>query len=257
MRKILKKVVAFTLAETLIVMGIIGIISALTLPNLNSSTGEKEKVAKVKKLYQNLNDALGRAEAVYGPLDEWFIGSDTPTATKKFGERMADFMKTSKNCGVSTGQGCFSSKDYCPLATNTCAKSVDTQSSDPFYKVITADGTSVAFRVSNINCTQSSGQQSNICAYAYIDIDGPIKGQNKFGIDLFQFFVDSEMGVVPHGAEINTASTQESLISALRGGSQAGWVIKNENLDYLKIDANGKCSNSTKVLNWSTNTTCK
>ena len=53
MRKILKKVVAFTLAETLIVMGIIGIISALTLPNLNSSTGEKEKLAKVKKLYQN------------------------------------------------------------------------------------------------------------------------------------------------------------------------------------------------------------
>ena len=48
-KKSLKKFLAFTLAETLIVMGIIGIVSALTLPNLNSSTGEKEKVAKVKK----------------------------------------------------------------------------------------------------------------------------------------------------------------------------------------------------------------
>ena len=62
----MRKFLAFTLAETLIVMGIIGIVSALTLPNLNSSTGEKEKVAKVKKIYSNLNDALGRAVAVYG-----------------------------------------------------------------------------------------------------------------------------------------------------------------------------------------------
>ncbi|MBR2526233.1 type II secretion system protein [bacterium] len=69
----MKKFIAFTLAETLIVMGVIGIVSALTLPNLNSSTGDKERVAKVKKIYQNLNDALGRAEAVYGPYEEWLL----------------------------------------------------------------------------------------------------------------------------------------------------------------------------------------
>ncbi len=37
----MKKLLAFTLAETLIGIGIIGVVSALTLPNLNSSTGEK------------------------------------------------------------------------------------------------------------------------------------------------------------------------------------------------------------------------
>ena len=45
------KKIAFTLAETLIVMGIIGVVSALTIPNLNSATADKEKVAKVKKIY--------------------------------------------------------------------------------------------------------------------------------------------------------------------------------------------------------------
>lgn len=45
----MKKLFAFTLAETLIVMGIIGVVAALTLPNLNDSTNNKEKVAKVKK----------------------------------------------------------------------------------------------------------------------------------------------------------------------------------------------------------------
>ena len=47
----MKRIIAFTLAETLIVIGIIGVVSALTLPNLNSSTGEKEKIVKLKKAY--------------------------------------------------------------------------------------------------------------------------------------------------------------------------------------------------------------
>ena len=93
----MKRFFAFTLAETLIVMGIIGIVSALTLPNLNSSTGEKEKVAKVKKIYQNLNDAYGRATAIYGPFDEWFKNDTTNQARSiRFGERMTEFMKVSK-----------------------------------------------------------------------------------------------------------------------------------------------------------------
>lgn len=64
----IKRFFAFTLAETLIVMGIIGVVAALTIPNLNSSTADKEKVAKLKKVYSNLEDAVGRAEAVYGPM---------------------------------------------------------------------------------------------------------------------------------------------------------------------------------------------
>ena len=37
-----KKILAFTLEETLIVMGIIGVVAALTLPNLNSK--EKARI---------------------------------------------------------------------------------------------------------------------------------------------------------------------------------------------------------------------
>ena len=66
-------------------MGIIGVVAALTVPNLNSSTGDKEKVTKVKKIYSNLEDAVGRAQAIYGPFDEWFINDTTYDAkTKRF-----------------------------------------------------------------------------------------------------------------------------------------------------------------------------
>lgn len=92
-----RRAVAFTLAETLIVMGIIGVVAALTLPNLNSSTNNKEKIAKVKKLYSNLNDAYIRAVAVYGPLDEW----ESNTNITKFYNRMTESMKLSKKSGLN------------------------------------------------------------------------------------------------------------------------------------------------------------
>lgn len=53
-------------------MGVIDVVAVLTLPNLNQSTNKKEKVAKVKKLYQDLNDASDRAEVFYGPISSWF-----------------------------------------------------------------------------------------------------------------------------------------------------------------------------------------
>ena len=46
---LLVETIAFTLAETLVVMGIIGVVAALTIPNLNQSTGDREKVARLKK----------------------------------------------------------------------------------------------------------------------------------------------------------------------------------------------------------------
>ena len=96
------KCVAFTLAETLVVMGIIGVVAALTIPNLNQSTGDREKIAKVKKIYSNLEDAFGRATAVYGPYETWLNGlsTDEEKATR-IGQRITEFMKLSKDCGIA------------------------------------------------------------------------------------------------------------------------------------------------------------
>ena len=94
--KFYKKAMAFTLAETLIVMGVIGVVAALTLPNLNQSTNNKEKVAKVKKIYSNLNDAVGRAVAVYGPISEWYVNDKNYNDyCKRTFERITEFMKIS------------------------------------------------------------------------------------------------------------------------------------------------------------------
>ena len=231
----MKKLLAFTLAETLIVIGIIGVVSALTLPNLNSSTGEKEKVAKVKKIYQNLDDAIGRAVAIYGPVEEWFANDTTVTAqVTRFADRITEFMKVSKNCGNSTG--CWSTKPYYYID----GKELDSNyyisiggASDRY--VILADGTALALY----------GVPSGGSVYAKIraDIDGPNKGQTKDGVDIFHFNLVDNVLVPDDGRRTGN-------LAVLNNFSQnmTGWVIYNENMDYLK------CINE---LNWETKTTCK
>lgn len=224
MIKNFKKTIAFTLAETLIVMGIIGIVSALTLPNLNSSTGEKEKIAKVKKLYQNLDDAYGRARAVYGPLEDWTKTDSTSGAkATRIGERMTEFMKVSKTCGTATNKGCFSNKNLLNYrGANSAFVSWDQV--DTCYKVILADGSTVRF------C--STGNMD-------VDIDGPNKGKNQIGLDLFRFNIDSNNGVSPQRVD------NFSNYLAVPGFNLSGWVIDYDNMDYLKLDTSGKCPNGT------------
>ncbi len=244
----LKSKLAFTLAETLIVMGVIGIVSALTLPNLNSSTGDKEKVAKVKKIYQNLNDAFGRAQAVYGPFDEWFVNDTTiEQKSKRFGERITEFMKVSKDCAMEQNKGCFTSGELKDL-NGYGDRDIDNSSS--FYKIITADGTSVAF--------YSGGLYIDVD----VDIDGPNKGPDTLGKDVF-YFGNRDAGgnyvnaIYPLGINLAFADLLANLKSDGDGWGNcaATWIIKYDNMDYLKLDSKGKCPNGTELTE--SNPRCK
>ena len=239
----MKKILAFTLAETLIVMGIIGIVSALTLPNLNSSTGEKEKVAKVKKIYQNLDDAYNRAVAVYGPLDEWFVNDNSHTAqTTRFASRIQEFLKVSKDCGKQM-TGCFADK-YTELRDNYEIV-IGYNNGDQNF-VILADGTAIEMITALAN-------NSYVSAGFWIDIDGR-KGSNKLGKDLFLFEVSKDKGVIPD--DMLGYNYDDENEGCFTKGYCTKWVVNFDNMDYLKADNTGKCPNG-KVLDGTTNTTCK
>ncbi len=66
-----KKQVAFTLAEVLITLGIIGIIAAMTLPTLLSNYRKQVAETRVAKFYSTMNQAIQRAENDYGDKKNW------------------------------------------------------------------------------------------------------------------------------------------------------------------------------------------
>ncbi len=241
-----KKVFAFTLAETLIVIGIIGVVAALTLPNLNQSTGDKEKVAKLKKIYSNLNDAYGRMEAIYGPVCSWLpSGSDSKARSKVVGERMSDFLKVSKNCEFSLG-----------CATNTSNWNMGQSTNE--YKLILADGSSLFFHMWREGACNGVPDTAAF-AFIYVDIDGPNKGANEEGKDVFMFSLTPD-GIYPTGGQQDpNYGTDEQLKTYCFKGDYrrrycTGWVIENGNMDYLKANTTGVCNGIQ--LSWS-NTSCK
>ena len=227
--KIYKKTLAFTLAEILVVIGIIGIVAALTLPNLNQSTGNKEKIVKVKKIYQNLNHAMGRAQVVYGLS----TSCCSPRATF---ERLTNYMKLSKNCGNS---------NYITQCMANQAKYGSGNSSVKLYGDGTDSYSAVLADGSAIRIAYGFGGIGNIVIH--VDIDGNNKGTDTLGKDIFTFVVSSSTGdITPFGMYDSSCPANTAFCTS--------WVIENNNMDYLKVDSNGKCKT---ILNWTTNTSCK
>ena len=66
------KKAAFTLAEMLITLGIIGVIAAMTLPGLLAEYSKLVVETKLKKFYSQINQAIQLAESEYGPKESWY-----------------------------------------------------------------------------------------------------------------------------------------------------------------------------------------
>ena len=260
-----KKTLAFTLAETLIVMGVIGIVATLTIPSLTNSTNNKDVVAKVRKAHSNLEDAFGRMIAEYGETNEW-SSFDTNTV----GDRLITSMKLTKNCKATASGNCFSGSTKIFNSSGTGVDNVHSNTS--VYKFLMASGFSVGLYVDNTSCTQNVASNDKkdqvpqalkeVCGVALVDIDGPGKGKHKHGTDLFEFYL-TRQGFYPVGFEgddkfkyIDNCTKTGSNVTA---DSQActAWVVNIGNLDYKKTNSEGKCiSNTTKVLDLSSNISC-
>lgn len=65
------KRVAFTLAEVLITLGIIGVVAAITMPTLIANHKKKEYSARLKKFYSAMSQAIVRSELDNGPVKYW------------------------------------------------------------------------------------------------------------------------------------------------------------------------------------------
>lgn len=68
---IMDKSEAFTLAEVLITLGIIGVVAALTMPSLIANHKQKEASARLKKFYSIMSQAILFSENENGPAGEW------------------------------------------------------------------------------------------------------------------------------------------------------------------------------------------
>jgi len=236
---------AFTLAETLIVIGIIGVVAALTLPNLNHATGDKETITRLMKAYSMLNEANDRAVAIYGPISTWKSNeqceNDFPICWMN---RVGEFLKISKSCNDSQDISCDS------------LSKGDFNYDDMIYQL--SDGMTVGGPYDfYTNCDYSFNDFNDICIEGFhVDINGPNKGKNKVGIDIFQLSFSDSNGITTPKDDGDIEVEVSNCMSNKNDFECTWWVFEYGNLDYLKADNSGKCNDSNIILDGVNNTSC-
>lgn len=198
---------AFTLAEVLIVLAIIGVVAAMTIPTLLNNYDKTAYITALKKFYSNTNQVLSLMAADNGcPGDIACTGlfSNHSDGGKYFGDTFAKYFKVSQNCGLSnTGDpgpiNCWA--DSINKAYDGSNSSFNKNDDDFYYKFTTIDGMSVgvtvvedfAFDCKTSYSKKGNGPMSKICGYLDVDINGR-KGPNREGRDVFFFYITNGNG---------------------------------------------------------------
>lgn len=85
---------AFTLAEVLITLGIIGIVAAMTIPTLISSYNKKIVETNLVKFYSSINNAIALSEIDNGGVTTWEAYPETAEGKKNWFEKyIASYLK--------------------------------------------------------------------------------------------------------------------------------------------------------------------
>ncbi len=235
-----KKKAAFTLAEVLITIGIIGVVAAMTLPALIADYKDKELETRTKKAFSIINQAAVRAqEAMSQPGDMTAIFDPTKTSeevTKNF----AKFFNGSTYCEAGyNAEGCKNLHYSIKYAKRTQNANGVTGGGSMYRdpRIVLNDGTVIGIRQNaqykqEQTCsTNSDGslkpEPVDCSRYTWADITFDVNGYlppNQFGRDAFTLYVNDH-NIIPDPTWEQGGG--KSLRSILSGG---GAIYENYNL---------------------------
>ena len=182
------KKLAFTLAEVLITLGIIGVVAAMTIPMLYKNFRAIIYNAKCKKFQSVMSNAIRRSVDENGDISGWnaevvgpWVNSQKNTAA--IAQKIVPYLKVSEDCGFKPN--CMLVVDY--KNPNGSKWNTYTNYRDKlFYKVILMDGSLVIMKAQSDNCNMRDGGYDNTCGYMILDVNGSAP-PNQFNKDAFVF----------------------------------------------------------------------
>jgi prepilin-type cleavage/methylation N-terminal domain protein len=152
----------FTLAEVLITLGIIGTVTALTLPALIQNHKKSETTARLKKFYSIMSQAVLMSENDNGSIEDW---------------EKAEMDSKDEETGQYSDNDYKHSEEYFNRYLKNYLKYLKTEKDEKtkLFKVLFTDGSSVKFR-------------NGDCMDLIFDINGNTK-PNEAGRDQYRFLI--------------------------------------------------------------------
>lgn len=228
------KHLAFTLAEVLITLGIIGVVAAMTIPTLITNAQKKETVTRLKGAYSQIEQAIRMSEADNGDLSGWDFTKDD-----WFETYIVNYIKYQKDTFKD-----LSDKKAIPYKEISGNRETGLALLRPGF------GGSKVYTLLNGVDIITGGDDHSEESYSrglLVDINGIYSKPNQFGKDTFYLLVDQRHGLAPRGkwaAKVGCAPTVDN--------PDRNWY-KNSTCWNLGCNKNGRgmfCAGLIMYDNW-------
>lgn len=236
---------AFTLAEVLITLAIIGVVAALTIPSLVQNYKERETVTRLKEFYSVFSQAYQLAILEHGTFDQWGLGDTNPKVEQEDGSFQRDeyslnnynkFFEIMKKYLKYDSYGNFNNSNV-----GITSDGHDLEADAKNRGLLLSNGTAIrGINLATSHCA------TGYCGDFYIVTDDGTMSEEKEDGQAYKrpqafCFVILNDRIVPK--PLTQTKFREYCLNGKNYSYCTEWVIKNGNMDYLHcddLDINGK-----------------
>jgi len=219
----LKKKAAFTLAEVLITLGIIGVVAALTIPGLMTAHKKHVTAAKLKRAASEINQAIRLSENENGQMENW----DKSLPDEEFiNTYFRPYIKIMQLCNPVTNCGYTASSNFHYWAyMNGTFGDYNNPNTDGRVPFVTMDGILYTYSKVTVNVVRDRDKM------IIIDINGWQK-PNQFGRDVFFFYRDEDAdSIIPYGSDKTREEVNQSC-SKTGDGMYCAVLVKENGWEF-------------------------
>ena len=231
---------AFTLAEVLITLGVIGIVAAITLPSVITKLNNRGYVEQFKKDYSVIQQATGAVAQELGEEPAYWNYSEYVDSYELLNEKIWNLYKKNMKLAKSECEFAYEEDvDSKCVLSNYKYKSLNGETQlKPFYSSIMlyhtsmiamlADGSSVAAVFQKVGSGSVFWPLVNekIKILFIVDVNGK-KKPNTLGRDIFFVVLYNDGKILPYGTEDTSDCTPEDA-----GNSCAARIINEGKMNY-------------------------
>lgn len=183
---------AFTLAEVLVTLGIIGIVATLTIPLLINQSQKQSGYSGLKKEYSTLAQATSQIVSDSGGTLNWTSATDmmnsylpylkytsTGTMGDVFNYTLTGYDSRTGTINIPAGTGVVAGSWWINYFIPPSAPAISMN-----------DGSIIGFNVKAVNCTDYGGSWGGpasgpfYCGFMFVDVNGT-KPPNRIGVDFY------------------------------------------------------------------------
>ena len=196
MNSFLKKFGAFTLAEVLITLGVIGIVAAMTLPVLTEKLDERQNISMLKKFYSEFANATNLLRYDYGDPESWGLVNNNQDSSANLIQMYKSRLNMTKICGEGD-ISCFNFPVY---------------KYDGTTKITSSEYSSWALKSFVLNNGVT----------VFFDVNGKNK-PNRLGVDVFAWAVNGKGKIVRYTDPSITGGNDEPEYNYAFEIMESGW----------------------------------